>query len=392
MKCRLCRKKMLLNFLDFGDMPIVKNLKDSSTNTDKLYSFKLVQCSSCGFIQVEKPISPLILYKNYINLSSSKRQPHITRLLEVLEQITGANKKSRILDIGCNDGSFLLKLRSKGFTNLCGIEPAEDAFIEARRRKLHLHHGFFNFETAKQLYKKQQFDIVIARQVLEHITNLNDFISGISYILKENGVICFELPDFLWNAEYLDYSLWEEHVNYFCLETLRNLLKLHNFDIFHSETTLFSGRALIVFCKKCKFKNIKLNVPLNNNISRYKKTFLSYKANLTKFLSLQNNKIYIYGCGTRSSNFVNFLNTSNYISGFIDDNIAKQNKYVPLCNLPVEKWNSIKHKNSTILLGCNTENENFIKMKRGFYSNNVFSICPPSRLIPDFWIKLYNNV
>ena len=51
----------------------------------------------------------------------------------------------------------------------------------------------------------------------------------------------------------LDYSLWEEHINYFTLNTLKTLLKKHSFEIIHYETTLYSGKALTVFCKKTSY-------------------------------------------------------------------------------------------------------------------------------------------
>ncbi|EMN97180.1 hypothetical protein LEP1GSC110_0051 [Leptospira interrogans serovar Medanensis str. UT053] len=52
---------------------------------------------------------------------------------------------------------------------------------------------------------------------------MEDFISGINYVLKDDGALVVEIPDSDWNLEYLDYTLWEEHVNYFTIESLINL-------------------------------------------------------------------------------------------------------------------------------------------------------------------------
>jgi hypothetical protein len=47
---------------------------------------------------VENPINPEILYKNYFTVSGWKNQPHVPRLVEVMEMIFQLNKSETILE------------------------------------------------------------------------------------------------------------------------------------------------------------------------------------------------------------------------------------------------------------------------------------------------------
>ena len=97
----------------------------------------------------------------------------------------------------------------------------------------------------------------------------------------------------------------------------------------------------------------------------------------------------VYGCGARSSNFLNFFEL-NMISFFIDDQIDKQNLFVPGCNIEILPW-SEEFLQSTFLLGVNAENENKVLAKRGLLREKCFSISPPSKYIPSFWQDLINK-
>ncbi|WP_228005580.1 class I SAM-dependent methyltransferase [Leptospira interrogans] len=78
-------------------------------------------------MQILDPIDPKILYKNYFTFSSWKNQPHVPRLVEVMEAICSLEKTEKILEIGCNDGSFIDLLKLRGYKNIYGIEPTLDA-------------------------------------------------------------------------------------------------------------------------------------------------------------------------------------------------------------------------------------------------------------------------
>jgi hypothetical protein len=149
--------------------------------------------------------------------------------------------------------------------------------------------------------------------------------------------------------------------------------------------TLFSGRTLTIFCQKRKQKQVKNN-PLNDfsKIIKFRDNWDGFKSELIKFLDSRGKPIIMYGCGARSSNFLNFTGAAKYVDCYVDDQIEKQNLYVPGENLKVEPWNE-KYLDYYMLLGVNAESEYKLINKRQLNSDNYSSVLPPSKNLPKFW-------
>jgi 2-polyprenyl-3-methyl-5-hydroxy-6-metoxy-1,4-benzoquinol methylase len=383
-QCRICNQNTNTELLNFGNQPIVHHFLKNTNESFKTFPFKLGLCENCNFLSLLEPIKPSVLYENYFTFSDWKFQPHTKRLIEIMSQILGMNKDTELLDIGCNDGKFLKELNGLGINNVRGIEPSTDAYNISISKKLNVEKGFFPTTSLK----KNEYDIIVFRQVLEHIIDLDLFLSNVNKALKDKGSIVIEIPDTSWNLECLDYSLWEEHVNYFTINTLKNLLSKHQFEIIHYERTLFSGVALTVFAQKAQ-KKLSFNISIDerNKINNYKNKFNKLKTYFHESFDKEEN-IVIYGCGSRSSNFVNLFSL-DMICCFVDDQNEKQNYFLPGYSIPIKPWSN-DFKNSTILLGVNAENEEKVIMKRGLKADNFFSILPPSKHLPNFWRELIN--
>ncbi|WP_244894524.1 class I SAM-dependent methyltransferase [Leptospira alexanderi] len=237
--------------------------------------------------------------------------------------------------------------------------------------------------------KEKEYCYIDLTKDLNSWETLEDFMQAIHLSLKENGGLIIEIPDSQWNLDYLDYSLWEEHVNYFTIELLRNLLALNGFQIIHSETTLFSGKALIVYCEKSTRNTTGVKNSHNDKIINYGKIYPKFKSSLQKYLDSYKN-VAVYGCGARSCNFVNFLGIKDHIKFFIDDQKEKQNAFVPGCGLEILNSENIFDKAKHILLGVNTENEFKVLKKKSLMNSTMsyHSILPPSKLLPDFWKEM----
>lgn len=391
-KCNVCNKTKLHKVLDFGKKPIVHHLKKTPEAKEIRYNFCIATCNNCSHLQILKPINASILYQNYFTPSSWKNNWHVDLLLQKMVTIFNLKENDKILEVGSNDGYFLEKFRKKNFKYVYGIEPSSDVYKISKKKGLKVFNDFFSYSSVKKNFKlTNKFDMIFSRHVLEHISDLSFFFKQLNMSLKKNGHLVLEVPDHDMFYENYDYSFWEEHTNYFNKQVLEHLLKINNFRIIHHESTLYSGKSLILFAEKSTQKNKSINFLRNKKIVRdYKKQFNNFVRMMKNFLKKFNKKIYVYGCGARSCNFVNLTNLSKYIDGFIDDNRNKQNKFVPGCNLKIFSPESVDLKNSVILLGVNTENEpNIFKKLRK--NKNVYSILPPSKHLPFFWKKLADS-
>ena len=69
-------------------------------------------------------------------------------------------KKSNILDIGCNDGTFLNFFKKFKNVNLYGIDPSAEKFKEYHSKKINLVVDYFDRKKIQKKFKEENFDII----------------------------------------------------------------------------------------------------------------------------------------------------------------------------------------------------------------------------------------
>lgn len=392
MRCRLCDSDALEIHFDFGPQPIAHHLTDGPFMGER-YPFRVAFCEACGFEQLVDHIAPEVLYRDYFTLSSWKPQPHATRVIEVAEKLFGIAWTDPVFEIGCNDGSFLQLLKDRGYTNLAGIEPAADAHRSAVAKGFAVDHAFF----AKPLLEKPR--LIITRQVLEHVPDFMAFLAAARDSLQPNGGLVIEVPDHAMNYEALDYTFWEEHVNYFTINTLRLALERSGFEVIHHETTLFTGRALIVYATPAPPAptGVFARPPLvHPPINRDRDAAINYRDIYPRFREAAyrhvidgpvtpSGDVVLYGAGCRSTNFFNLLGLSQWITGVYDDRVEKWGKYLPGFGVPITAGHRVPE-DAHVLLGVNAECEWTVARSRGLKYGE--SILPPSRRLPRFWKEM----
>lgn len=127
---------------------------------------------------------------------------------------------SRVLDIGCSDGSLLDAFRSHGFETE-GIERSTSAAHTARRR-----HQVYEVDvTAPGLELGRLFDVVTLSHVLGHIERPSAALRFIDRHLAPGGVVIIEVPNWndatrrIWGRHYRPLDLGD-HVAFYDRDTL----------------------------------------------------------------------------------------------------------------------------------------------------------------------------
>ncbi|HLB29154.1 MAG TPA: class I SAM-dependent methyltransferase [Dehalococcoidia bacterium] len=118
-----------------------------------------------------------ILYRLFRDTEEENKR----RLLSLVEPRPGG----RLLDLGCSDGSFTVRLaRATVVAEAWGVEVAEAHAQRAREHGVRvvtadLNHGL--------PVVSRSFDIVHANQIIEHLTNTDGFMREIARALKPDG-------------------------------------------------------------------------------------------------------------------------------------------------------------------------------------------------------------
>jgi len=140
--------------------------------------------------------------ENYISHTDSRRSI-IDRLYQVVKKYTLKKKLNLIntlgtgskdlLDIGCGTGDFLSVCNNAGW-NVVGVEPNEKAQALAKKKVARNN----NSEIISELNQihSRQFDVITLWHVLEHVPNLEAYISTLKSILKPGGFLLVAVPNF----------------------------------------------------------------------------------------------------------------------------------------------------------------------------------------------------
>jgi methionine biosynthesis protein MetW len=101
-------------------------------------------------------------------------------------------KKSRVLDVGCGDGSLAGMLRDRLGADVFGIEPEQIRADVARGRGIPVHGGYLDADFALE---HGLFDVVLFADVLEHVPDpFSLLLHGIS-CLAPGGSIIVSVPN-----------------------------------------------------------------------------------------------------------------------------------------------------------------------------------------------------
>jgi len=101
---------------------------------------------------------------------------------------------SRVFDIGCAYGSLLFGLKKEIGCEVSGIEP-DSLMVEVANK----HYGLSGVKQGfiEDYFKtgREKFDLIVLRNVMEHLTNLNGIMKGLKNLMSEQGHLFLVFPN-----------------------------------------------------------------------------------------------------------------------------------------------------------------------------------------------------
>lgn len=106
----------------------------------------------------------------------------------------------RVLDIGCGAGLLCEPLARLG-AQMIGVDPSASNIAAA---KLHADRGHLAIDyrctTVEEMDARERFDIVLAMEVVEHVTDIGLFLSRCAAMLKPNGMMVVSTLNRNWKS------------------------------------------------------------------------------------------------------------------------------------------------------------------------------------------------
>jgi SAM-dependent methyltransferase len=153
---------------------------------------------------------------------------------------------SRMLEVGCAHGGFLLEAQQAGW-QAEGVEPSAEAAGIARQRGFSVHEGFLDDLPTEE---REIYDWVAFWMVFEHVPNPREFLQQVHDLLRPSGVITLSVPNaatwerWLFGRHWLGYDA-PRHLQVFTESKLRELLESEGFRhvrvIHQSNTRYWTG-------------------------------------------------------------------------------------------------------------------------------------------------------
>ncbi|MBF0434816.1 MAG: class I SAM-dependent methyltransferase [Magnetococcales bacterium] len=231
MTCRICGAK-------HGEI-MVRGIRDWEYGIPGQFDY--VRCSSCGIVQID-PFPGLDDLQNaydidYHGHAGAAERGRLFQTLFALNDFFSMRSLQRhlqpgsaILDVGCGSGEFLTKLKALQPGSLEGIDFSAKAVAMARSRGIKVFQGVF----AEFLSADETYDAIFMNNYLEHVLDPVAELLKARRLLKQNGMLLGEVPNFSSFDRFLFGKYWggnhvPRHTFQFEPQTLTNLLERTGF-------------------------------------------------------------------------------------------------------------------------------------------------------------------
>ncbi|MFH1894710.1 MAG: class I SAM-dependent methyltransferase [Patescibacteria group bacterium] len=348
--CRVCGSKKIAPLISLGNLYISNFLKDRKTKSVGGQPLELVICDpdsgGCGLVQLKHNFSLSLLYRNYwyrsgVNKSMTEALSDVVRKTEKILQPADGDY---IIDIGSNDATLFCFYKNKNL-NLVGFEPAKNLISYAKKNypSACYINDFFNFKTWQKKFGSKKAKIITAIAMFYDLNNPNEFVSDIVQCLDRKGVFVIQmsyLPSMLQQNAF--DNICHEHLEYYSLTSLTNLLKGHNLEVFDVELNDVNGGSFRVYVQHKGLRPISIRVrrleesekKLKLSEKKVYQNFASRIFNLRRkicnFIKKETRagrNVYVYGASTKGNTLLQFYNLNkNLIKAAADRNPDKWGK------------------------------------------------------------------
>ena len=357
--------------------------------------FALGECASCKLLQLRDQTNLKLQYDSY--LYQSKVTVGLNQYYQKISERISRSinlRGRRVIDIGSNDGSFLLYFSNSGLEVL-GVEPAQTPAQNAEKSGIPTIRSYFSSELASEILKHYgKAGLVSVNYTLANVPNINDFLIGTKKLLDDDGLVSIITgyhPD-QFSVNMFDY-IGHDHLTYFSFNTLRESLEQAGLRVVSAERNELKGGSLHVLAGHIEStKNVD---PSINYIKQREdwiwrdnadgvlgiKSRVEVQKNLVQgLLSESSVKFLGLGASISTSYLVNEFEISEYIEFLVDDDNLKVSRYSPRFGIPVISFHDEKVRSyrNAIILAWQHTNVLMSRLAKSQFKGNVIVPLPNS--------------
>lgn len=359
MKCRHCSTTLRLVFLDLGSAPPSNAYltAEDMRAPEIWYPLRLLVCEQCWLVQTEDHAGREALFSDdyaYFSSFSSSWLEHARSYVQSMQQRFALDHSSLVVEIAANDGYLLQYVKAAGIP-CYGIEPTASTAKAAREKGIDIIEQFFGIALAESLAgADRRADLIAANNVLAHVPDINDFVSGFQRLLQPNGVATFEFPHLLRMVQENQFdTAYHEHYSYLSLTAVARIFADNGLDIFDVEELPTHGGSLRVYAQRADtgrqvqasavdallYQEITAGMRNPVFYANFQQAAEKVKDDLLAFLidaKRRGLRVGAYGAAAKGNTLLNFAGVRPDLLPYaVDRNPAKQGRFMPGSRIPI---------------------------------------------------------
>jgi SAM-dependent methyltransferase len=307
-------------------------------------------------VQVKEYVAPEGIFTEYAYFSSYSDSwlRHARNYVDMITERLGLDARSRVVELGSNDGYLLQNFVRKGIPAL-GVEPAANVAEAAREKGVPTVVVLFGEKAARDLIADgQAADLIVGNNVLAQVPDLNDFVKGMKVLLGRTGVITMEFPHLLRLMEENQFdTIYHEHFSYFSLLTAIRIFQAHGLRLFDVEELPTHGGSLRVYVahaddadkpvtervRRLAAREAAAGLQDLARYSQFTEQVHETKRRLLEFLigvKRQGRSVAGYGAPGKGNTLLNYCGIrTDFLDYTVDRNPYKHGKFLPGTHIPI---------------------------------------------------------
>jgi hypothetical protein len=253
--CQVCGHAPLASVLSLGYMPPVNQMVaiGEVPRQQPWFPTNLLHCAKCDLVQLGLAVDPVIIFPPeypYTSGTTKLLRDNFADLYAEAAAMLRLAPQDLIIDIGSNDGTLLSNFQAGGHRVL-GIEPTEVGKIAGGRGIPTLQRYFTPAVAAEVKREHGPARVVTAANCFAHMEDVHAIVEGILDLLAGDGVFISESHYLIGLLDTLQYdTVYHEHLRYYSLNSLANLLQMHGLEVFHARPIPSHGGSIRVYAAR----------------------------------------------------------------------------------------------------------------------------------------------
>ena len=402
-RCQACDSPDLEPVVFVGFLPPVNTFVQIGTRPAEqpAYPAQLLRCPRCELMQLGLIVDPAILFPpSYAYTSGTTRilRENFAELEREATPLLGLKKDDLVVDIGSNDGTLLANFQKAG-NRVVGIEPT-DVGRTANAGGIPTITAFFDSKAVDEVVVKHgRARLVTATNVFAHIEDIHSIVDALLRLLDDDGVFISESHYWVGLMETLQYdTIYHEHLRYYSLTSLRNLLAMHGLEVFHARAIPTHGGSIRVYAARKGTRPVERSVEnyiaaerqalTSSRLEAFRRGVVTSKLKLYRLLDdviRHGARIYGIGAPSRAVTMVNYVGLDDGIVSAILEikGSHKIGKYMPGTLIPVvdEEQLFADQPDYALLFSWHIADELVPKLRGRGYRGRFIVPLPEARLV-----------